>query len=343
MLDTIRLTFQGIKPEALISQKDGERWTFNTTEDGEIERQRTIQRLNVSEDKKTYNGTLAIMYEYKKSYLNVEVSSLPALIHGTSFEVLTTEDLKRLTHVLEERVHPYVDVDINTGIFTRLDNSLLYSMERSPGTYISLLDELTRDSQYRMKKTLYQHETIQFHNKQMTLGFYDKFQKNRHNAVEMRFLQACDNAGKQNALRYEIQNKNAKTIRNTFGQDVTLQDVTKDFFIHRLHEQRKKLFNKHFQFHAGERKATLEDFLNTSIFMKERHTRNVMDKALWYIALEKGFITLDETRKIMELSGFTRQAVYKRMKGFKELLSYDIEKSELYDELKHKIENTFAA
>ena len=343
MLDTINLTFQNTSPDALKQRTDGELWTLQALEDGTLQRQQVIQRLNKTPDGKEYNGTLGITYDYKQQFLNVGVSSLPALIHGTSFEVLSLEDMKRITPELEARVSPYVDIDISTGVFTRIDNSTLFSMHEAPSKYIALLDELTRNSQFRMKKTYHQNETLQFRNKQWCIGFYDKYQKNRHNAVEMRFLQTHDMSGKQNALRYEIQNKKAKSIRQHFGKDIRPEDLTTDFFIHRLHQQRVKLFNKHFQLLTSERQAKLEDFINTLAFMKDRHQRSAMDKALWCICLEKQFITMEEMRKVMELLGYPRQTVHRRMKMFAELMSHDIDKTSLFNELKDKIEDTIAA
>jgi hypothetical protein len=343
MLDTIRLTFQNVSPDALKQRKDGELWMLQSTEDGTLNRHQVIQRLNVTEDGKAYNGTLAVTYDHKQRFLNIGVSSLPALLHGTSFEVLNKKDMQRVGEELSSRVQPFVDIDMNDGVFTRLDNSLLYTMDKQPQVYIALLDEMTRDAQFRMKKTYHQNETLQFRNRQRTIGFYDKYQKNRHNAVEMRFLQACDVDQKKNALRYEIQNKHAKTVRHLFGRDIALKDIHEDFFAERLHRQRVEMFDKHFRFVIGERKATLEDFLNTSIFMKTRHRRSALDKALWYIAIEKDFITLEEVRKIMKLSGFSRSAIHRRMKDFEALTSHDIQKTELYGELKTKIQETFAA
>jgi len=343
MLDTIRLTFQNTTPDALKQRNDGELWTLQTLEDGSLQKQYVIQRLNVTDDGKAYNGTFAISYDYRQNFMNVGVSSLPAMLHGTSFAVLTSDDMKRIAPELQARITPYVDIDINNGVFTRLDNSTLFDMNEAPSRYIGLLDELTRNSQHRMKKTYYQGESVQFRNKQRCIGFYDKYAKNRHNAVEMRFLQTHDVDGKQNALRYEIQNKHGKTVRQLFGKDIHLDDLTTDFFIQRLHRQRINMFNKHFQLAAGDIRTKLEDWYKTYTFMQTKYQRFSMDKALWYIALEKDFVSLDMIEKIMLVSGASRQSIHKRMKQLRELVAHDVEKSTLFHELKEKIEDTIAA
>ncbi len=72
--------------------------------------------------------------------------------------------------------------------------------------------------------------------------------------------------------------------------------------------------------------------------MKARHKRSALDKTLWYIALKKNFLSLSEVRAIMHAAGYERSAVYRRMKSLTELLEHDINKTELYEQLKNKIE-----
>lgn len=338
MLDTIRLTLQNVGDDALKRRTDGELWTFNTLEDGTLQNARLIHRLNASKDGKAYNGTVGLEYNYAHRYLNVSVSSLPAMFYGTSFETLKQEDLSKVGDTLNEVVSPFLNVDLNAGTFTRLDNSTLYEMQDEPSKYIILLDDLTRDKQYTLKKKYFQGETLELYNGRRTVGVYDKFAKNAKNKVEMQYLRSIQ-SDKTNALRYEIQNKNAPAIRQAYGQDVTLKHLASEDFKRRLFEQRLNEFTKHFRFSTDERKATLEDFLNTSIYMKAKHKRTALDKTLWYLAIQKEFMTLEEVRKVMQASGYSRSAIHRRMKALQDVTSYDFERSKMFEELRNKVVN----
>ena len=336
MLDTVRITLQNVGEDALRHRTDGELWSFNTLEDGTLQNARLIHRLNASDDGKAYNGTVGLEYDFAHRYLNVSVSSVPAMLYGTSFETVKQDDLSKVGDALNAEVEPFLNADLNDGTFTRLDNSTLYAMKHEPSKYIALLDDLTRDKQYTLKKKYFQGETLELYNGRRTIGLYDKYAKNAKNKVEMQYLRSIE-SDKTNALRYEIQNKNAPAIRQAFGQDVTLKHLASEDFRRRLLQQRLNEFNKHFRFSTEERKATLEDFLNTSIFMKAKHKRTALDKTLWYLVIQKDFMTLKEVRKVMTASGYSRQAIYRRMKALEEVTSYDVERLNLYEELKSKV------
>lgn len=331
MLDTTQLTLQGIRPTDI---KNHERWQFKTSSDGEMLQQQAIVRMNETPD--GYIGTFAVTYDAKNNYLNLSVSSLPALIHGTSFETLQASDMPRIGQALQDCITPYAHVDVSDMIFTRIDNSTLYTMQQAAGTYIALLDDITRSAQYRHNKTYYQGETIQMRCNKRTIGFYDKVAKNKLNKLELKRLKALPITN-TNLLRYEIQNKSSKSIRDAFLTDVQIHHLTTDEFVHALHEQRKKEFDKHFKFVIGEKKTDCETLLNTIMHMKTQNKRNALDAALWHHAIEQGIYTLDDIRKVMEISGYSRQAIHKRMKTLKELAAYDVNKTELLHELKRHI------
>ena len=281
----------------------------------------------------------SLIKNYKNNYLNFGVSSLPALLHGTSFKTLSIEDLHGLGDVLQTHLQNYADVSIEDCIFTRLDNSTLYNMQHATSKYIVLLDDITRDAQYRYKKNYHQGETIQMRNNTRTIGFYDKVVKNKLNKLELNYLNTSPETP-DNALRYEIQNKSARSIGKVFKTDyIRISDVTTDAFIDALRHQRVCEFSKHFKFIIGERKTSIVNLLNTTTYMKEQNKRNALNDAMWYVLIQQGTYTLEDIRKVMFLAGFSRQAIHKRMQTLKELAAYDIEKTELFNELKDKIEN----
>lgn len=344
MLDTLKLTLQNASSDML---KQHESWQLHTSSDAELKKQDATVFLNktLDEDKKRthYNGTIRVDYSHDKRFMNVTVSSLPALMYGTSFEVLKYADMSRIEDAIQAQICDMVDVDLKQAIVTRVDNSTLYTMNEDVAQYIMLLDDISRDEQHRMTKKYFQRETLEFYNRQRTIAFYDKYAKNIKNANEASYTQ--QNGTRHKELRFEIQNKKATSIRHAFKlqQNLTLRTLQEDYFIQALMTQRKKEFDRHFHFTEEARKITLEDFFTTALFMKAKNKRTALDRTLWLIALQRNFISQEEVRKIMYAAGFSRYQIYRRMKTFEELTSHDIQRTELYEELKSKIHNELAA
>ena len=338
MLDTLKMYAENTSEEALKQHQD---WQMLLSSDGELVKQHATVFLNAVKDDKDklhYNGTIRLEYNCQKRFLNIGLSSAPALLFGTSLKTLQREDLTRLQDSLQHHVNSFADIDVSKISITRLDNSTLYSMNALAGKYIMLLDEITRNRQQHAQKKYFEAETIEFYNRLRTVGFYDKHAKNVKNALESTYIQ--ENNVKSNELRFEIQNKKSRSIKHAFKltEALTLKQLDTDYMQEALQKQRIKEFYKHFKFTIGEQKIRLEDFLNTSIFMKTQHKRTALDKTLWLIALQKNFIDLSTLKAIMYASGYTKQSVYRRMKSLTELLEHDIDKTELYNELKAKIE-----
>ncbi len=342
MLDTIKLSLQDVSPDVL---KQHERFQMVTSSDGEVIRQQAIERLNetpavdvfgVELKKQVYNGTLSITYDYKHRFLNVGCSSLPALLYGTSFATLSRHDTQKASELLQSYVSNYVDVDVNTMFFTRLDNSTIYTMQHTPAQYICMLDNITRTKQYRHQKQYYEGETLQFRNRQRTIAVYDKYLKNRNNQVEMQHMKTSDKVF-TNSLRYEIQHKKASEIRKVFKKDyLKLPDIKTDAFIQTLLRERLHQFTKHFRFVTGEQKEKLETLINIFAHMETTRTKQTAlnDTAMYLLLKTHG---LDAVKKLMEIANFSRQAIHKRMQSLRELEALEAPKRELYNELHQKI------
>lgn len=342
MLDTCKLTRQEATPEIL---KQHERWQYKIDSEGNVLRQQAIVRLNETPEvdmfgnrqKQFYNGTVGVDYCFKSNFLNLHVSSLPALFYGSSFETLKVEDMAQVGERLSVFLNEYTTLDIVDMNFCRLDNSALYEMRKPVKNYIALLDDITRQSQHRLNKTYYQNETLQLRNKNRLVGFYDKVERNKLNKLEVEYLrQATDK--KENALRFELQLKSMKAIRSIFKQDMTVADLPTGKTIETLYRHRKDEFNRHFRFTIGERKAKLQDLYVATKHMKNMNKKKPLDAAVWYVLLQQGTFTLEELEKIMLCADYTRQGVYRRLKALKELQAHSIEKTELFHELKSKIE-----
>ena len=338
MLDTLRLTADNLSSDAL---KEHEAWDVKASSDGELKQHEATVFLNAvkdDKDKLLYNGTIKLIYKHQKRYLNIGLSSAPVLVHGTSFKLLQREDLTRLQDSLQKHVNNFADIDISKTSITRLDNSTLYSMNALAGKYIMLLDDMTRNRQQHAQKKYFEGQTLEFYNRRRTCSFYDKFAKNEKNKLELEYIKQAN--VQSNELRYEIQNKNTSSIKHAFGltEALTLKQLDTDYMQEALHKQRIKEFHKHFKHTINERQIVLEDFFQTALHMKQKHSKSSLDSMLWYIALQKNFITEEEVRKIMQAAGFSRYAIYRQRKKFEKLKSYDIDKTELYNELKAKIE-----
>ena len=347
MLDTINLTLQDAPPDIL---KHHEHFQLVTSADGEVIRQQAVERLNetpaydmfgAEQKRQLYNGTLSVSYDFQHRFLNVGCSSLPALLHGTSFATLDISDTRKAADILQSHVSKYADVDVNKMFFTRLDNSTIYTMQHLPAQYICLLDSITRNKQYRHQKYYFEGETLQFRNRQRTIGIYDKYQKNRHNGVEMNYLKTLD-ADNMTSLRYEIQYKKAAEIRKVFKTEyLKLPDIQTDAFIETLIRERLHQFNRHFRFVTDEEKQKLETLINVFSHMEATKTKQTAlnDTAMFMLVKTHG---LDAVKKLMEVSGFSRQAIHKRMQTLRELEALDVSKAELYNELHNKIKTQAA-
>jgi len=330
MLDTLRITFNQ-QTESCLKENN---WTHVINSSGELQKQFAIIKLNHKQDteKDSYVGTLKIEYSHLNHYLNVSVSSLPALLHGTSYMTLTHEDTKRIPEALSKEIEPYVKTDFEAGIITRLDNSVIYNMNSSVANYILLLNSITRTKQFHCVKKYYEAESVELFNRLRTIAFYDKAKKNQLNTAEQN-INTPDNL-----LRYEVQNKCLKSIKKVFGKELNVYDLQTEQTADLLYKQRKAEFNKHFRFKNEQDKIRLQDFLNTQLFMKTKHKRSALDKTLWYIALQKGIVSIEELRVIMTISGYHRSTVHRKIDKLNELLASDVKKTELYFELKSKIE-----
>lgn len=332
MLDTLRITFNN-KHDNCLRNND---WTQVISSSGELQKQFAILKLNCKKDtdteKETYVGTLKIEYSHTNQYLNLSVSSLPALLYGTSYKTISHEDTKRIPEALYKEIEPYVKTDFKTGIITRLDNSVIYNMNSSVANYILLLNSITRTKQFHCVKKYYEAESVELFNRLRTVAFYDKFKKNQHNTSEQNIVSPG------NLLRYEVQNKCLKSVKKVFGKELNVYDLQTEQTADLLHKQRLTEFQKHFRFKHEQDKIRLQDFLNTQLFMKTKHKRFALEKTMWFIALQKGIISIEELRVIMQISGYSRQYIYKKIEQLNQLLASDVKKTELYTELKTKIE-----
>lgn len=337
MLDTLRLNFENIDIDR-IKQHNSFRSLYNS--EGTLVSQNATVYLNETideNDKKLYNGTIRIDYSAERKYLNVGLSSAPVLLFGSSFKTLQRKDISPLAEQLQQHLNSFVDADITKATVSRLDNSTLYRMNAPVINYISLLNELSQAKQHHCSKKYFEGETIEFYNRQRTTGFYDKYAKNKQNELESKLIQT--ESITDNELRYEIQNKKSASIKKAFGLNkrLTLLDIDTDYIEEKLHRQRITEFEKHFKFQHTSKQFNSEDFINILQHMNKKHSRTAYFKTLEYMCIENGYITPEIIKAGLSASGYTRQAINKRMNSLKKIMQYDIDKTELYEELSQRI------
>lgn len=336
-MDTLRMTLPNVSPDVLITGKGAQQWNLNVTETGEVSNQHVTLFLNQKPETGAYNGTIRIEYDHQHRYLNVSVSSVPAMLYGTSLQRVTFDDIQTLSDVINEYIAPYTYLTVNSAMVTRYDSDTLWHMLAPAGVYIVLLDQITRNKQYHANKTYYQPELIQFRTKTRTVGLYDKYGKNIKNEVERDQIHRLDDAeGKDNLLRYEVQHKNSKAIRQVIKQPITLDDVKQEQIQLLFLEQRKQIFNKLFP--MTDDVKHIENTINTFEGMKTRGSRTQFNDTILMFALQNG-LSPELMEAMMKLGGYSRQAVNSRRKQMAKVISRNVNNRELYSELKGKIDN----
>lgn len=336
MIDTLRIHSENVSIDRIkehasfnsVYNKDKELISLHATE--------YLNETNNTKDKKLYNGTVRFDYSAEKKYLNIGLSSASAFLYGTSFKTVERNDIQRLIEQLQHLANNFVEIDIANATVSRLDNSTLYSMNRPVNNYISLLNELSHTKQFHCSKKYYEGETIEFFNKQRTIGFYDKYAKNIQNELESKLISSQNLTN--NELRYEIQNKKSSAIKKAFGlkNSLKLYEIDSDYLEEKLYKQRITEFKKHFKLQHY-KEFNSEDLINTISYMRKKHKRTAYYKALEYLCLKEGYITSETVKEGLSASGHSRQSISKRINNLKEMLQYDINKTELYEELTSKI------
>lgn len=334
-MDTVRLTLQGLKPD-VIRQGVGEREWRITSERGKPVNYKVIIPLN--EDGGKHNGTVGVTYDPEKMYLNVHVSSIPTMVHGTSLERIRWEQVPGMIDTLNSIVEPYIHTHINGFMVTRYDNSTLYKVIETPPEYIICLDAITRTKQLRYHKSYYQGQYLQFRNNTRTVGFYDKIGKAVMNEIEREKLYKDGEIKRlPDLLRYEIQNKTGKAVKAINGRPLCFDDLKSEQVAQAFINQRKKMFDQLFIFNAHTK--TLLSTMDTWQHIQQINPRSATGDTATKIALEQGWMTPELIRGLMEAAGGSRQGINKAAKKLNSLIGMNIPKRELYQELKTAIHN----
>jgi len=337
MYDTLRVTVGGVRPER-INLNQG--YLLNTdTKTGEETGAFTVLRMNEVNEGQTYNGTVGISYDYRHGYMNIQASSLPAMLYGTSLQPLQYEDIPKAIDKLQALISPYADIDIRTeAVVTRLDNSTVYGVNRQVKDYISVLDDITPQKRRWSDKKVYSGETVRFDNKSRTIGFYDKVEKAKQKE------HGIDAKAEGNRLRYEIQYKNAQAIRSAYklqsGQFFTVSDLYSEEVARKTLRLRQDTFR---QFFPMEVHTALAKHFSDLEQIGAMYRTNKAATATIFVLLKSGKLTLKEAVKIAEATGISRQSLAAWRKKLQELEGLHTDNVDLYEEVRTLIEADVAA
>ena len=245
MYDTIKLIAEGVRGDRM---RDG--WECTIDKDGEVKRYSVRHYLNKAADGK-YSGTVGLEYIPHRSQLITTVSSLPVLAHGTALKPFTQADIVPTFATLQGVVSPYIDIDIfSESYISRLDNSTFYLMSQPVCGYISLLSSITMENAFRARKYSYDQQTVEYRQKSMKVGFYDKVASEK--SKERYIPEGLDGA---NVLRNETQARNTAKVRQLWklpeGYRMKPSDLLNDCIAERTLKMRGEMFDRYFRKQQG--------------------------------------------------------------------------------------------
>jgi hypothetical protein len=323
-MDTLRLTSQG----NITPLYEHDRWIDRVQRNGERIGQFVLIKLN-EDAEGNYIGTLRIDVDIQNGYANIGISSIPALLFGTSSQVPTQSDMARLDQSIYDYVEPYIDYDPRNFMVSRLDDGRILETAHPPEQYVNDIAS-TLPMKVRQRQVTKYPNYIRVSSNHFAWSLYDKFarleqvegHKDKGKKCTENTLQLSENT---NLLRNEIQYRNSNQIANNFTKGLTTKHLTEDWFHEKMHQNRIKYFNQIY-------KATKCMIPQTTIadFIRKHGTSALLD----YLALTEGLISVEGILAGMKAAGMTQQAINKRRKYYAELLAMHPSRMGLIDELR---------
>lgn len=333
MIDTVRITRQGNIEGKTFKRKEPDTWHVDTVA-GEMVGARKVIRLNETIDG-DYNGTVGITYDKSRGFLNIQVSSIPVMLYGSSLHEVKVKDLPMAEAAMMDLVAGHIEVDPEGFQYTRLDNSTILQMDKDAGNYIACLDGITRAKEGHYKKKYYDMQTVELFNNTRVIGFYDKVAKNKLNKVEAKLIELNKD---RNKLRFEIQNKNSASIRGMNAKkNILFGQLSGPEVVENMLKQRSVLFDRFFKFRALNGGGQFGDYMQILENMRQRYKRNSMLYFIAYMAMDKGITGLKEVEQYMRLEGYTRQYIHDFIAKLKGVQAFVKEQAETYQEVSQKV------
>lgn len=290
--------------------------------------------LNVSGD--NYNGKLFVGYSVPLSSIKISCS-LPKLVYGSSLYEIQPEDEPKVTEAIHSTINDFLDIDLSSMEVYRLDNSCNLDMPYSTSRYINAIIHATDRQVGRKHKSEYSGESVSFINKAEGDLFYDKI------ADEIRIKGKEKDAYvgdfiQKNMLRSEFQyrGKNSIASKLRYGRKLKYSDLFTQEIVNKTLQLRREtlpriLKNADTTFNYGNNLRSLE-----LMKAKNKNSQAIND---WFCvrAMQSG-LTVDMVVSIMKDSGYTRQAIYKRVQKLKSLQEFYVSDVDLLNEIQEQLE-----
>jgi len=299
--------------------------------------------LNAKDGK--HNGTLFLGYSRALSSVKTQVA-LPKLVYGSSLYEIQENDKDKVNGKLQDLIKDWIDIDLDEMKVYRLDNSCNLELSQKTSKYINALNQHTEQTIGHQNKKLYDGETISWNTKtgSFTNLFYDKVKRESHltkgeyDPEAYKFLD-------KNILRYEIQmNKPATMLaKSRFGRRLSHKDIFMPEVIAKVREQRKQEYNKIMK-EAKQKYALDYSSIQKDLeIMKETNKRRATSDFAWYLIRRADLLSVDDIKRLMLDAGYSKQAVYSKVKKIRQLDKLRAEDRALLDELLERIKQKAVA
>lgn len=292
----------------------------HTLKDGYLVRSKNI--IHPSKD-----ATIGITYDHVRQSVLVEIPSLPKL-YGKDLTIVAPHDVQNAIDAIVEAISPYVDINPERAVCSRIDPSTAFWMENDARQYIDLLHNCTTNKVGHSHKNVYDGETVVMRNKSTSIGFYDKGLK-EHAQHPVNGL-----------LRCEAKLMNTRTVAKslTDKNHLYLSELASGHTIRKAIELRSRMTSKYFKLDQAKMKQ-YQDELDFMSAMRSDGKRNAVLKTIVRAALRQDPTLINRIKSQMDAANFTRQAIHRQVSQLNDLQLSAIDARSLYDELLDHIQS----
>ncbi len=325
MYDTIRLTKKINEYEI-----NFEGWEFNGENIDCSNILRKIIRLNLEPH---YNRKHTIYLSYTRNTESLLVAfSAPVILYGTNlFELNIRRDKKRLFQLLNERLLPFLNVDIREFTVSRLDLCKNIETDLTSKCVIDSLSSHTLKSSNRKNKIVY-NDAVVFKNDTETVQIYDKIEEELEKGYEipLKFLN-------KNIIRIENQIKTKKGSRRPirYGREILFGEI----FSKEILNKSKELLLKHFENMFLDNLNQLDNVSLAQSIIRNQEEKDLFKNLYGVLAIREQLISVDEIDRIICCNSCPKQRSrlrkqYKRLLSLKNTVIQESEFSFLYRKLR---------
>lgn len=276
---------------------------------------------------------ITVKYDELKDYVTITFS-VPKLVYGNSIKNFTHEDYDKnlLLDVLTERLRGIIETDFLDMLVSRLDIAINIVTDYNVDVYIKAVRYcLDISKRYRVQE--YKDSSLTIYNRSKRILFYDK-EKEQIRSKEIGF----DYQPKGNLLRFEVQLKDMKMVKNAFGfgseikfDDALEYPVVLGAYLVELFETITK------DYALSDELREFQSDLGLIKAISENRKRNILSDFL--ILKHVRDFDIDKYEPLLLYVGFSQRSIYNMKNKLKELEAmYPVNNSlDLVRELHDKI------